>query len=166
MNVHIDRQTGTAVIDERVARVVAATTVAIAAGVLLTGWWVVVPALAADFLVRASGHPNFSPLARLARAQVVRRLPGPRRPVAARPKQFAAGIGALMSGAAAVAALGLGAISVATGLLIVLMAAASLEAAFALCVGCRLYALLAGVGLVTDDCPECSNISARLAAHD
>jgi len=152
--------TRSAVMDERVARVVAAATVVIAAGVLLTGWWAVLLPLVADFAVRASGHPTWSPLAQLSRTQVVERLRGDRRPVAAGPKQLATGIGALVSGSAAVAALVFGAVGFSTALMAMLAAAAFLEAAFGFCIGCRLYALLASTGVVADDCPECSDISA------
>lgn len=154
-----------AVIDERVARVVAALTVVTALGVLLTGWWVVLVPLAVDFAARAGGRPHWSPFARVARVVVVPRLPGPRRPVAARPKRFAAGIGTLICGAAAVAALAFGATAVASGLVAALVAAASLEAAFALCVGCRVYVLLAAAGVVSDDCPECADLSTRPAVR-
>ena len=149
-------------IDERVPRIVAAVTLGIAAMVLMTDWWALLLALAADFGVRARGRPNWSPLARLARAKVVPLLRGPRRPVAAKPKQFAAGIGAVISTAAAVAALGFGGVRLAAVLIIILMAAAFLEAAFGLCIGCRLYAVLAHAGVVAD-CPECDDISARLS---
>lgn len=150
-------------IDERAVRVVAAVTVAIAGTVLVTGWWLVLVALVVDFALRARGHTRWSPLARLARALVARNGGGSPRPVAASPKRFAAGIGAVVSGAAAVAALGLGADVTARLLLVALLVAALLEAAFAFCVGCRLHAVLAAVGVV-DECPECGDLSARLAS--
>lgn len=156
----------TSVIDERAARTIATCTVVIAAVVLATGWWPVLVPLAADFAARASGRTAWSPLAWLAREVVVPRLPGRPRPVAARPKRFAAGIGVVISGAAALAALVVGATGVATALVVVLVAAAFSEAAFAFCVGCRVYAALAAVGIVADDCPECVDISSRVAAAD
>ena len=161
MTIHI-AGTRSALIDERVPRVVAAVTSSIAAVVLVTGWWALLLALAADFVVRARGRPDWSPLARFVRDHVVPLLRGPRRPVAATPKQFAAHIGAITSTAAVVAALGFDAVRFAAVLVIILMAAALLEAAVELCIGCRLYAVLARAGVVAD-CPECDDISARLS---
>ena len=73
-------------------------------------------------------------------------------------------MGAAMSSAALVLGfvLGLGtAADVVLGLLVV---AAGLESVFGLCLGCRVFALLMGLGLVPADvCADCADISGRLA---
>lgn len=63
---------------------------------------------------------------------------------------------------AAVAALGFNAHGVADALLGVLIIAAGLESIFALCVGCRIFALLMRTGIIPESvCLECADISAR-----
>jgi hypothetical protein len=60
------------------------------------------------------------------------------------------------------AALALGWTTAADVLLAVMVVFATLESAFGLCVGCRIFALLMRAGLVPADvCAECANIWAR-----
>jgi hypothetical protein len=105
--------------------------------------------------------PTLSPLGRLAMRVVAPRLGAPKY-VAGPPKRFAQGIGAALASVAAVLALGLGldtAADVLTGMLVV---AATLESVFALCLGCRLFAVLMRAGLVPrETCERCANIWAQ-----
>ena len=81
-------------------------------------------------------------------------MPGP-------PKRFAQGIGAVFTTGAAVAALA-GVDTVAIVLLAFIVAAATLESVFAICVGCQLFALLMRTGLVPASvCAECADLSLR-----
>ena len=86
-----------------------------------------------------------------------RTVPGP-------PKRFAQGVGAVVS-LGALTAVALGAPTVSYALVGGLAVAASLEAAFAFCLGCKVFALLMKVGVVPDSvCEECNDISRRLVA--
>ncbi len=81
-----------------------------------------------------------------------RYVPGP-------PKRFAQGIGAVVSTSAAILALGFGLTTEAEVLLGLLVVAATLESAFALCIGCRLFALLMRAGVIPAAvCEECARL--------
>jgi hypothetical protein len=133
--------------------------------VFLAGWtWVLVP-LAFGFLARVAAGPRFSPLGRLATHVIVPRLPFAPRLVPGPPKRFAQAIGATLSGAAAIAHFGFGATTFASVLVAMIAVAATLEAAFALCIGCHLFALLIRRGLVPSDvCDACNDVSLRRPA--
>src|ERR671929_781145 len=128
-------------INEKAARVVAGVVATLALVALLTGaHWLLVP-LAYGFWARVLTGPTLSPLGRLASGVIAPRL-GPPKYVAGPPKRFAQGMGAAFTTTAAVLALGFGLTreaDVLTGLLVV---AATLESAFALCLGCGVFALL------------------------
>jgi hypothetical protein len=82
-------------------------------------------------------------------------VPGP-------PKRFAQGMGAAIT-TLGVLALALGWSAVTITLLAALVAAATLEAALGLCIGCRIFALLMRAGILPETvCLECADISARL----
>ncbi|HEV7773709.1 MAG TPA: DUF4395 domain-containing protein [Conexibacter sp.] len=151
-------------VNEKAARVVAAGVVALAALTLLTSaYWLLAP-LAYGFLARTLAGPTLSPLGRFATQVAAPRL-GPPRYVPGPPKRFAQAIGALLSTSAAVFALGFGADTPADVLLAVLLVAAFLEAAVALCLGCRLFALGMRAGLVPERvCRECADLTRRWAA--
>jgi hypothetical protein len=148
-------------VNEKAARVVAAV-VAVAAVVTLatSAWWLLVP-IAYGFWARVLTGPTLSPLGRLASDVVAPRL-GPPRHVAGPPKRFAQAIGATLSTAAAVLALGFG-LHFAAGVLVAALAvAATFESALGLCLGCRLFALLMRTGVVPDEiCAECADIWSR-----
>ncbi|MFM8267950.1 MAG: DUF4395 domain-containing protein [Ilumatobacteraceae bacterium] len=143
----------------------------VAAGVVVQGivylvvreWWLLVP-LAYGFLARVLTGPRLSPLGRLVTEVITPRLRGEHRFVPGPPKRFAQGVGLVFSGGALAAAL-LGAPSVALALIAGLVVAATLESAFALCLGCIVFNRLMRVGLIPAHvCAECNDISARLAA--
>lgn len=141
-------------INETSARLVAAGVAlqAVAVVVLREGW-LFVP-LVYGFLARVAAGPTFSPLGRFVTTVVTPRLPVEGRLVPGPPKRFAQGIGLLVSGVAA-AAWALGAPTVALALLGVLVVAATLEAMFAVCLGCIVHGLLW-------ECEDCNDVSERL----
>jgi Domain of unknown function (DUF4395) len=145
-------------LNEKAARVVAGVVALAGVVVLLTGaHWLLVP-MAYGFWARVLSGPTLSPLGRLASGVIAPRL-GPPKYVAGPPKRFAQGMGAAFTTSAAVLALGLGlttAANVLTGLLVV---AATLESAFALCLGCQVFAVLMRLGVVPEEtCERCANI--------
>jgi hypothetical protein len=149
------------VINEKAARTVAAVVALTGAIALITGaHWLLIP-LAYGFWARVLTGPRFSPLALLATKVVAPRLGAPRE-VAGPPKRFAQGMGAAMT-TLGVVALALGWTTVTTVLLAMLVAAATLESAFAVCVGCQVFAALMRAGILPETvCLECADISARL----
>jgi hypothetical protein len=148
-------------VNEKAARTVAFFVMALAATALATSAYWLLAVLAYGFWARTLTGPTLSPLGRIASSLIAPRL-GAETPVAGPPKRFAQSIGALLTSAAAVAALGFGADTVADVLLAVLIFAAGLESIFGLCIGCRLFALLMRAGLVPADvCAECVDIRSR-----
>ena len=81
--------------------------------------------------------------------------------VAGPPKRFAQAIGAVFTTSAAVLALGFDAKLAVQLLLACMIVAATLESVFALCLGCKAFALLMRLGLVPDEvCERCNNLRA------
>ena len=145
-------------VNEKAARTVAAVVAVTGLVALLTGaHWLLVP-LAYGFWARVLAGPRFSPLALVATRVVAPRLGAPTE-VAGPPKRFAQGMGAAITTSAALAALVLGLPAVADVLLGALVVAATLEAALALCLGCKVFALLMRAGLVpAETCAACADI--------
>jgi hypothetical protein len=144
------------VVDERAARTVATGVVALSLVAIATRSPIVVGVLVLGFLARVLSGPRFSPLALLATRVVVPRLSGHPRFVAGKPKRFAQGIGLTCSSLALVLLLA-GAHGAAVVVLLMLVVAAGLESALGLCLGCKLFGLLARVGVVDDaDCERCA----------
>src|SRR3954471_14119820 len=142
-------------VNEKAARVVAGGVALVALVALVaSAEWLLAP-LALGFWARVLSGPRFSPLALLATRVVAPRL-GPPRDVAGPPKRFAQGIGAGLSTLGAAAWLAFGSESVATGALIALVIAATLESVFAFCLGCQAFTLLMRAGVVPETvCVEC-----------
>jgi hypothetical protein len=148
-------------VNEKAARVVAGV-VALTAIVTLaiSAYWLLIP-LAYGFWARVLTGPTLSPLGRFATRVAAPRLGAPRY-VPGPPKRFAQGMGAAITTAAAVLALGFGAETATDVLLVLLVAAATLESVFAFCVGCQVFGLLIRAGLVPASvCADCANIWAR-----
>ena len=119
-------------------------------------WMTVV--IAYGFAARVLTGPSLSPLGQLVTRVVTPRLDVHERLVAGPPKRFAQGIGATFSLTALVLA-GLGYWTAAEVFLGLLAAAALLESAFALCLGCKAFAVLMRVGVVPEEvCERCTNI--------
>lgn len=143
----------------------------VAAGVVVMGLtflvaregWLLVP-LAYGFGARVLTGPTLSPLGQLVTRAVTPRLP-PRwsREVPGPPKRFAQGIGATLTVGASLAWL-TGTPGVAYALVAMVVVAASLEAALALCLGCVVFGRLMRWGVVPAEvCVACHDISERLA---
>jgi len=121
--------------------------------------------IAYGFVARALTGPRLSPLALLSTKVITPRLPGPHRLVAGPPKRFAQGLGAAGAVAAVVLYYAAGWHLAAWVLAGMMVALATLEAGFRICVGCMLYAALVRRGVIAGtDCPECSDI--RLPRSD
>jgi hypothetical protein len=115
--------------------------------------WALVP-LVYGFAARVLTGPTLSPLGQLATRVVTPRLRVEHRYVPGPPKRFAQGIGLTFTAGATVAWwIGVPALSYALiGLLVV---AASLEAFFAICLGCIIYRFFW-------ECEDCNDISERV----
>jgi len=120
--------------------------------------------IAYGFIARALSGPTLSPLGQLVTRVLTPRLPFAAKPVPGPPKRFAQSIGAVLSTAAAVLALGFGLTTAAYVLLGLVVVAATLESVFAFCIGCKIFAVLMRVGVIPEEiCEECNNIWARTA---
>ncbi|MDW3214500.1 MAG: DUF4395 domain-containing protein [Ilumatobacteraceae bacterium] len=142
-------------VNETSARVVAAGVVLQAVAFLITGQgWLLVP-LVYGFVARVATGPTLSPLGQFATRIVTPRLtsvehrfvPGP-------PKRFAQAIGVTFTSVAAVAWLA-DAPTVSVVVIGLLAIAATLESAFAVCLGCIAYRFFW-------ECDDCNDISERL----
>ena len=137
----------------------------VASGVVLMGlaavvfnlkWLTVV--LTYGFIARVLTGPSLSPLGQLVTRVITPLVPAEPKYVAGPPKRFAQGIGVLFSATSVILTLAdqWTAARVVLGLLVV---AATLEAVFALCLGCKAFALLMRAGIVPEEvCERCNNI--------
>lgn len=150
-------------VNEKAARVVAGGVLVLGIATLASGWTWLLPVLAVGFWLRVAAGPRFSPLGQLATKVVAPRL-GPPKLVPGPPKRFAQTIGAVLTTAAAVLALGFGLDGAATVLTALLVLAAGLESLLGLCVGCVLFGGLMRAGVVPETvCAECADLSLRRA---
>jgi len=118
--------------------------------------------IAYGFVARVLTGPTLSPLGQLVTRVVTPLLGVAAKPVPGPPKRFAQGIGAVLSVTAAVLAFGFHLPVAAYAVLGVIAAAATLEAVFAVCLGCAIFAHLMRVGLVPEAiCQECNDIRNR-----
>ena len=146
-------------VNEVSARLVAAGVVILAVLTIALDQPWLTAVIAYGFLARVLTGPTLSPLGQLVTRGLTPRLPVASRPVPGPPKRFAQGIGATLSVTAAVLALGLGLHTAGYALIGALIAAATLESAFGLCLGCRLFALLMRAGVIPPDvCESCNDI--------
>jgi hypothetical protein len=145
-------------VNEVSARLVAAGVVVMSVAAIAFGlqWMTVV--LAYGFVARVLTGPTLSPLGQLVTRVVTPRLGARERLVAGPPKRFAQGIGAAFSLTALVLT-GLGFWPAGEVFLALLASAAFLESAFAICLGCKAFAVLMRAGVVPDEvCERCNNI--------
>jgi len=120
--------------------------------------------IACGFIARVLTGPSLSPLGQLMTRVVTPRLHVAARPVAGPPKRFAQGIGVAFSAAALILTI-LGYWGAAQIVLGLLSAAAFLESALGICLGCRAFAILMRAGVVPEEvCEKCNNIWATSAA--
>ena len=150
-------------VNDKAARTVAGGVLLLAVLTLLTGWHWLIALIALGFLARVLSGPRFSVLGQLATRVIAPRL-GPAKLVPGPPKRFAQGIGAMLTVGALVAWLA-GAAGQAAVLVGLVVVAATLESVLAICLGCRIFALLMRAGIIPPEvCLACSDLSGRLAA--
>jgi hypothetical protein len=146
-------------VNETSARIVAGT-VAVLAVVTVAfqqGW--LLPVLAYGFVARALTGPTLSPLGLLATRVVTPRLRVAHRYSPGPAKRFAQTIGALFTVTATVLWFATGLHTAALALIAILGVFASLEAAFGLCIGCRVFYLGMRLGLVPPHvCEDCMRV--------
>jgi hypothetical protein len=147
-------------VNEVAARVVAGGVVGLcAAAIGFQEPWLLIP-LAYGFWARVLTGPTLSPLGQLATRVVAPRLSASPRLVAGPPKRFAQAIGVLFSTGALILWFGVGSATATWVVVGLLGAAAMAESAFGLCLGCKVFAVLIGKGLIPDDvCAACADIT-------
>jgi len=147
-------------VNEVSARVVAAGVAAMSVAAIAAQQPWLTAVIAYGFIARVASGPTLSPLGQLATRVITPRLAFASRPVPGPPKRFAQGIGATLSSAAAVLALGFGLDTAAYVLLAALVVAATLKSAFGLCLGCKAFAPLMRIGAIPPEvCERCANVS-------
>ncbi len=152
-------------VNEVSARLVAGGVVVMAAVTISFDQRWLTAVIAYGFVARVLTGPTLSPLGQLVTRLITPRLAVEPRPVPGPPKRFAQAIGAAFSLTAAVLALGFGLATAAYGVLGALIIAATLESVFALCLGCKVFALLMRAGVIPDEvCERCNDITAGAQA--
>ena len=148
-------------VNETSARIVAGGAVIMGIAFVLSGnGWVLLP-LTYGFIARVLTGPRLSPLGRLATQVLTPRLSFEHRFVPGPPKRFAQGVGAAFTITASVLFV-FGATGAAQVVIALLVVAAFLESAFAVCLGCIGFGLLMKIGVITEAvCEECNNFTAR-----
>jgi hypothetical protein len=146
-------------VNELSARLVAGGVLTMALMAIAFDWRWLTVVIAYGFVARVLTGPKASPLGLLVTRVVTPRWPAEGKLVPGPPKRFAQGIGTAFS----VTALVLTTIGDWGGAQIVLgmlAAAAFLEAAFAICLGCRAFALLMRAGVIPETvCERCNDIA-------
>jgi hypothetical protein len=146
-------------VNEVSARLVAAGVVVMAVATLVFDQPWLLAVIAYGFVARVLTGPTLSPLGQLVTRVLTPNLPFAAKPVPGPPKRFAQGIGAVLTVTAAVLALGFGQVTAGYVLLGLVIVAATLESAFAFCVGCKIFAGLMRIGVIPEAvCEECNNI--------
>jgi len=148
-------------VNEVSARLVAGGVVLLALATLVTASPWLLAVLAYGFVARVLTGPTLSPLGQFVTRVVTPRLPVEPRWVPGPPKRFAQGIGATLSVAALVAAVGFDTTLVARVLVAMIVAAATLESVFAFCLGCTLFGWLIRAGVIPERvCERCVDLRA------
>ncbi len=151
-------------VNEVSARVVAGGVVLMALAAIAFDQPWLTAVIAYGFVARVATGPKLSPLGQLATRVVTPRLGVPPKLVPGPPKRFAQAMGAVMSIAAAVLALGFGQRGFAYIILGLLIVAATLESVFAICLGCKIFSRLMRAGIVPESvCEECADLDRRYA---
>jgi hypothetical protein len=146
----------------------------VAGGVVLLGLIAIVFAqpwltavIACGFLARVATGPTLSPLGQLVTRVIVPRLPLEPRPVPGPPKRFAQAIGLTFSLTAAILALVLNLHTAGYVVLGALVAAATLESVFGVCLGCIAFGQLMRIGVIPEEvCERCGDIWAGRRSLD
>ncbi len=150
-------------VNEVAARTVAAGVVTMAAVAIATRQlWLTIP-LAYGFVARTLTGPRLSPLGFVATRFVAPRLGRWAKPVPGAPKRVAQAMGATFALGALLGWLAGSALACVV-LLAILIVPATLEAALAYCVGCKIFGVLMRAGVVPASiCAECDDIWSRQA---
>ncbi len=148
-------------VNEVSARVVAGGVVLLSLAAIVSGWAPLTAVIAYGFVARVLTGPTLSPLGQLATRVVTPRLHVPARLVPGPPKRFAQAMGVVFSVSAAILAIGFHD-RLAAGLVLgCLVVAATLESVFALCLGCKVFALLMRAGIIPERiCERCNSLAA------
>ena len=153
-------------VNEVSARLVAGGVVVMALVAILFDVKWLTAVLAYGFVARVLTGPTLSPLGQLVTRVITPRVPAEPKYVAGPPKRFAQGIGAAFSVTALILTLA-GEWTAARVVLALLVVAATLESVFALCLGCKAFALLMRAGVVPQEvCERCNNIWATYPGSD
>lgn len=149
-------------VNEYAARTVAAGVVLMSVSAIVFQATWLLPIIALGFWARVASGPRFSPLGQLATRVVAPRLPWGPKLVAGPPKRFAQAIGVLFSTSACILWFGFG-LGTATWIVMgALAAAALLESAFGLCLGCIAFGQLMRLGVIPEEvCASCADLSLR-----
>lgn len=148
-------------VNEISARIVAGTVAVLGLTTIVFDLRWMTAVIAYGFVARVLTGPSLSPLGQLVTRVVTPRLHVAPKMVAGPPKRFAQGIGAVLSVTAALLALGFGQVGAAYVVLAMVVIAAALEAAFAFCLGCKMFALLIRSGLIPERvCERCVAVPA------
>jgi hypothetical protein len=145
-------------VNEISARLVAGGVVIMAAVTVAFNVKWLTAVLAYGFVARVLTGPTMSPLGQVVTRVVTPRLGVAARPVAGPPKRFAQGMGVAFSVSALIVTV-LGYWGAAQIILGFLIAAAVLESVFAICLGCKVFAILMRFGVIPEEvCERCNNI--------
>ena len=149
-------------VNEVSARLVAGGVVLMALLTLALQQPLIIVPLAYGFVARVLAGPTFSPLGQLVTRLITPRLPVAPKLVSGPPKRFAQFLGAAMTLTALVLVFGFNSTTLAFVLIGVLAVFATLESVFALCVGCKIFAVLMRLNIIPQSvCAECNNIWER-----
>src|SRR6476646_3766573 len=145
-------------VNEVSARLVATGVFLMAVAAIALDWRWLTIVLAYGFVARVITGPKASPLGQIVTRVVTPRLAVDPKLVPGPPKRFAQGIGVAFSVTALVLTLA-GQWTGAQVVLGLLATAAFLEAALALCLGCKVFAVLMRVGIIPESvCVRCNDI--------
>ena len=147
-------------VNEVSARLVAGGVVLMAlAFLILQQPWILVP-LTYGFLARVLTGPTLSPLGQFVTKVLTPALPFEPKLVPGPPKRFAQGIGATFTVTASILWFGFDATGAASVLIGFLLVAATLESVFAICLGCKMFAVLMRIGVIPASvCERCNDLS-------
>lgn len=146
-------------VNEVSARLVAAGVVILTIATIVFQQPALLLLLAYGFVARVLAGPTLSPLGQFVTRILTPALPFEAKYVAGPPKRFAQGIGATFSVGAVILYFGFGLTTAAFVLVAGITIAATLESVFALCLGCKAFALLMRMGIVSGEvCERCNDI--------
>lgn len=146
-------------VNEVSARLVAGGVVILTIATIVFEQPVLLLLLAYGFVARVLTGPTLSPLGQFVTRVLTPALPFKAKSVAGPPKRFAQGIGATLSVLAVILYFGFGFTTAAFVAVALITIAATLESVFALCLGCKAFAVLMRMGLISDEvCERCNNI--------